>query len=702
MNGSNNINRTNTQSSPEPEELDLSELLGLLRRKAWLVVLGAVLGFGAAFLASLVMTPVYEADVQVLISEGETTVTMPDSPMALLTGGGSGGASLANRMQIIKSPVVLEPALSELAENGQIWEYRRLYESLQIQPVNDTDVIEISVEAQDPVRAKSAAEAVLESYRDYSDRQAQDQSHRMKEFLESQVEQAETRVQNAQKAIREFQQDSGIIYLTSEEQKLSELVTELERQLIETEIRLHDKTMQLAHTQDELELARQLLPEADTVGIDKMVEELQQVQAELKAKRAEYIARGLEGSPEIEQLDRQIDGMSQQIQAELSSAAEQAEDPRGTFPYYRQLVLNQIELQAVVDGLKNQTDLLEERIGEHEEELWRLSDRAFEYAALEREVEVANNAYALLSEELEHAKIALEQDRAALDVISPAVLPEDPVRPRPRLNAAIGLVLGLFVSTGLVFAAEYMDNTVKDRRQLRTLGISVLGTIPRCKEALKQSGAFLVNGNFRSHPVGMAFIRIESSLRLAHGEERPRVLACTSAVSDEGKSTVAFNLGRAMAQSGHRVLLVDGTMGQPGLGHAVETAKAPGLAAVLAEQADWQSAVQNVEDGPDGRVDLIAGGESSSSAIQSVRSPVFKDTLQQARSRYDQVIIDLPPLLVSPESLEAAAASDGVLLVVESKSTPVDVLQEALEQLEQAGVPVWGAVLNKHAPKTTG
>ncbi|MFW6308943.1 MAG: GumC family protein, partial [bacterium] len=220
--------------------------------------------------------------------------------------------------------------------------------------------------------------------------------------------------------------------------------------------------------------------EESTVVTESLVENLREQLSELEAERIDYLNQGLaESSPEIESLDRRITNLEQSIREYTREVTTRPEGGNEGLDYYNQLLAERTSLEAEIEGRKNEINILNQKISEYDEELGRLSDKGFQMARLERDVEITRNTYTMLSEELERSKISVEREMSDVRIIDEAQLPEAPISPRTLLNVFIACFLGIFAGTGLIFMLEYLDNTVKEKDELEHLTeLPVLGVIP--------------------------------------------------------------------------------------------------------------------------------------------------------------------------------------------------------------------------------
>ncbi len=181
-------------------------------------------------------------------------------------------------------------------------------------------------------------------------------------------------------------------------------------------------------------------------------------------------------------------------------------------------------------------------------------------------------------------------------------------------------------------------------------------------------------------------------LRLERARQsRPMaVIAFTSAVAGEGKSLTVANLAAHAARRGRRVVVVDCDLRRPTQAALLGVEPGPGVAAVLAGKATLDAALRT---GPGG-LGVLPAGRAGDDAVSLLAGPAFAELLAGLKGRFDEVYVDLPPTLPFADALCAAAAADGVVVVVQSGRTPAEKVAQAVDAL--AGAPLLGCVLTGH------
>jgi capsular exopolysaccharide synthesis family protein len=174
--------------------------------------------------------------------------------------------------------------------------------------------------------------------------------------------------------------------------------------------------------------------------------------------------------------------------------------------------------------------------------------------------------------------------------------------------------------------------------------------------------------------------------------QRPRVLLITSAVPNEGKSTVATNLARAMALGGSKVLLVDGDLRRGHIHEKLGLHSRPGLSELLRERGDFRHFIQptDLEN-----FSFLSRGSICHNPGDLFLNPFFDALMAQLRQQYDYVIIDSSPVFAADDSSTLAPKADGTLFVVRSQFSNARAVREALNVLFQRQARVLGLILNR-------
>ena len=283
-----------------------------------------------------------------------------------------------------------------------------------------------------------------------------------------------------------------------------------------------------------------------------------------------------------------------------------------------------------------------------------------------------------------------------LTVTHPAQVPVGPASPRPKLDIAVAVLLGLVLGLGFAFLREMLDNTVKDPDELGTLSaLPVLGVVPWDKRARA------VPISFRADMHGSraeGYRQLRTNLQFVDVDHPPKVIAVTSALPQEGKSHTALNLAAALAEAGQRVCLIEADLRKPSLADALGIPGDVGLTSVLIGHVSLVDVLQDVGD----NLQVLVAGSTPPNPSELLNSIAFKHTLRSVLSRVDTVVIDTAPLLPVTDGAQIAALADATVLVVRASKTSREQISRAIGTLSKVDVTPVGVILSMAAVSRGG
>jgi len=275
-------------------------------------------------------------------------------------------------------------------------------------------------------------------------------------------------------------------------------------------------------------------------------------------------------------------------------------------------------------------------------------------------------------------------------IVKPATVPANPTSPKPIRDLFIGLILGLVLGIVAAFIRDSLDRRLRGSADIREhLGLPIIATLS--SDALG-SAAVSANGTKPIPEQDFEAVRIlRTNIGLLDVDRSPRLLAVTSAISEEGKSTIASNLAVSHALAGNLVLLIECDLRRPSMAHRLGLQQSPGLTDYLSGNAGPAEILQKlaVPSGADesespGVVVVTAGGRVPRPAelLGSQRMAVL---LKQVREVYDVVILDTAPMLPVVDTRSLLPLVDGIVIAARSRQTTRDQATALREALHHSG-----------------
>jgi receptor protein-tyrosine kinase len=282
-------------------------------------------------------------------------------------------------------------------------------------------------------------------------------------------------------------------------------------------------------------------------------------------------------------------------------------------------------------------------------------------------------------------------------VVDPGSGSAEPVSPRRWPYLLGGLLVGLALGLALARWRAATDQGVASTDDLEeATGAPVLGAVAHDRAA---HDAPLITSLSPQHPRAEAIRILRTNLQFVDVDHDRTVVAVTSAVEAEGKTTTACNLAIALAQSGVRVALVEGDLRRPQVAEYLGLEGTVGLTTVLVGRVGLDEAVQETEVPG---LDVLASGARPPNPAEIVQTAAMERLVADLRERYDVVLIDAPPLLPVADAAILSLLADGALLVVRHGRTGRDQVRAAVDRLDTVGATLFGSVLSMTPRRAAG
>ncbi|WP_433055246.1 polysaccharide biosynthesis tyrosine autokinase [Dactylosporangium sp. CS-033363] len=276
-----------------------------------------------------------------------------------------------------------------------------------------------------------------------------------------------------------------------------------------------------------------------------------------------------------------------------------------------------------------------------------------------------------------------------VDVVTGPSVSTTPISPQPVRNFAIAILLGLVAGAAAAVLRELLDNSIRSVAGLRAATKrAILAAVPHDAHAIESP---LLVEDAAWSPRGEAMRHLRTNLQFVDPDRRARCVVVTSALPDEGKSTIACNLAIVLAEAGHRVLLVDADVRRPKLAEYLDLEGAVGLTNVLVGQVDVATAVQRWGDQD---LFVLCSGTIPPNPSELLGSQQMTRLLAEVSEDYEYVVVDTSPLLVVTDAAVVASRADGAVLVTRAGRTTVTQAQAAVEAIEAVSARLFGCVLN--------
>ncbi len=660
-------------------------------------VVGVVLGVGV-WLVLVKTMPMYASSAQLRVSDGEVdmdivrTGGMVNVPVAAME------AYIKSEVYKIQSEGILSKALGDPAvRNGQWFKgYMTdkgtpdlnkaredlLDDHLRVSMIRGTQLINVSVSTPQKEDCQKITKAIVKVY---LDRVGIDTTNRVSSQSRSLLAERrilDTDIQNLTEEIEEFAREHE---LTSLDARLDEAAQVMSQRIMDRE-ELRGGLMQLekgyAAALEKQEAgggpsASDIISASEDPAISIRDERLRSLREQREVMLHEY---GVNHRI-LKSIDRQI-------------AATEAERDREVERILRE------RQEAELSGYKQQIESITEIIADHDDQVLLLQQKLVDlnvhqtkYGNLQARVEEAKESRKGI--QLALSNVRLVRDMAEARPVkrqSPASLPELVF---PEIKVIVPGVAFLLVSVvgGIVFLRELMDQSIKSPADVKLLKeAELLGIIPDADE--DPSGPSSAERVVEKYPTGLlaeSYRQVRTALLGKMDRRGYKTLLIASAQPGAGSSTAAHNLATSLAFNGRKVVVVDTNFRRPALHQFVDTDNDRGLVDILLYGASLDDMLMTVSD-PD--ISILPTGRAGDAAPELLDGARFRSLLAELETRFDIVLIDAPPALLSSECQVLAKQVDAVVAVVRAGSDKRGMIDRMAGQFAGQRADLLGIVLN--------
>jgi tyrosine-protein kinase Etk/Wzc len=268
------------------------------------------------------------------------------------------------------------------------------------------------------------------------------------------------------------------------------------------------------------------------------------------------------------------------------------------------------------------------------------------------------------------------------------------IYPKPSRNYTMALVIGFLIPIGLLFAKEYLNDTITSREELERLTkIPILGVVMHNRKPTN----LVISSNPKS-AVSETFRSLRSNLQYIASDLDRKVILITSGISGEGKTFCAINLASVLALSGKKTLLVGVDLRKPRIFNDFGLSNEVGLSTYLIGQADKQQVIQptHIHD-----LDIITAGPLAPNPTELLMTKRFGDFVKELKSEYENIVFDSPPLGLVADSFELLKYTDVTLYVVRQNYTSKGILSTINSLYSKGNISNVSIVLNDFSGQNT-
>jgi succinoglycan biosynthesis transport protein ExoP len=585
----------------------------------------------------------------------------------------------------IKSPPEAEPTKEELIRQV----LTTLRGNLRVTRLGRSYIERIAYTSLDRNKAASIANAFADGYIDDQMDARFEATHRASLWLEDRISQLRKQASDAYKAVQDFKSQNSIIIGVD-----GKLASEIE--LDQLGVALAKARADTSQAKAKLERIERVLEQRNDNGSFNI---------------PDPVVTDALNNPVITRLRQQfLDDQSKESEwsARYGSDHQAARNLRTEMAALQRAIWD--EISRIAESYKSEFQIAktqEESIGKRMLEVFQQSAATREKQVKLRDLETSANTYRNIYETfLSRFTQSVQQQSfpsTEARIVTAATPPFSRSSPKVSLTLALAALCGLGLGVMAALAREQLNRRIHTRAQLEdALGMSCLAVLPTFPERRfmrsKRAGKKVANAfrqinevaPFSATAEALRYIKVAIDLNPSGG----KVVGIVSALPGEGKTTVAAACAAFVARSGARTLLIDADLRNPSMTNTLGYGDKPGLLELVGGERPFDDLV--ISDSKY-KFDFLPAPTrmKPSNSSDILNSQAMKQTLKSAKSNYDYVFVDLPPILPVVDVKATAHLYDTFVLVVEWGSTSKDDLVKAVAATPILSERLLGAVLNK-------
>jgi succinoglycan biosynthesis transport protein ExoP len=574
------------------------------------------------------------------------------------------------------------------------WSQQRSFQKrLNVQVLKGSQLAQVAFESEDPSLAAKVVNQLMSLYIQQTQEDRSETASGASSWVLGQLKETKAKLDESMDALRRYEREHQLLSVNPDRERLmnidGERLEQLQKELATVEA-----------TRIEKEAIHRRLQAGDTQMLQSgFLEANLKKEAELEAQLAQISNKFGPKFPQV-----------QRGQAELTEIRKILATERDRLSR---------EIEAVYQSAVEQEALTRSEIAEQRKKVSGGSDQWMQDSILKREVDLNQQAYEGLLQKLQEATNTASLKTVSARIVDPAEPPAVSSHPGLLRNLGLALMIGLTAAIGLALGEEILRDTIKTPGEVELdLNVLLLGVVPAVGKLIIQGSpdakrnGFRVRGQGRRsadkpdsgqwfrldrdglnhYELSEAIRNLRTSLLFALEGKGPHSVLFSSSVPSEGKTTISSNVSISLTQLGKKILMIDGDLRRPCLHRVFSIPNRPGLSEYLQEVCEWEDVVQSSSISG---LDVVVCGERPLNPAELLSSDRMRRIIEQAKRRYDLVLVDSPTLLNMADSRILASYVDSVVLIVRSRATPKLLAKQACVNVRGAGATIIGAVLNQ-------
>ena len=519
-------------------------------------------------------------------------------------------------------------------------------------------VISISYEDNVAKRAKEYVNAVTKAYLKQSIERKTQEATKKLDFIDKQLAEITKSLQNSAINLEKFKEESTTVSLSSKAELIAQRLAQLQAQL--ADISLKKDVVQTLFNQVKsgkgLESISIVGMGSDGSSLVDMVKQLQDAIIKRKILLQDFTS----AHPEVVKVNNTIKQLKKSI--------------------YKTLL-------SMLKIMKTKEALLKKSIAKEKKLIETLPKKERILADLKREFLLNEKIYSYLLEKRSEVEIIKASTISKNRILDSALMPRKPIKPKRKLIIIIGVILGLILGIIIAILRSYLNDKIESKEEVQKVtNVPIVATIPH----ISQNTNDLVVLKSPKSVIAESFRAFRTNIQFMAKQKKNYIIALTSTISGEGKTTVAVNLAAIISLTEKRVIVINVDMRKPTLHEKFNLSNTKGMSTLLTGKHNLNEVIQN--SGYE-NLDVIVSGPIPPNPSELIESNEFKTTLTNLKKMYDVVILDTPPIGLVTDARIILDISDISLYILRENYSKKEFIDN-INRLKEEGIKGLGIVYN--------
>jgi succinoglycan biosynthesis transport protein ExoP len=695
-------NPTFSQFSDETSDFNLKSFVGLLQRRAMIIIGVASVAMGGIIYTTFKQVPIYESGFQILVEPVNSDSELGKIDVGLASVLKSSGLDYESQIQVLKSPELLRDFIQEIQKSDPSINYYTLIQNLNVRRLGESKIIQVSYRSDNSRQIKSILDPLADFYLKYSLNKRQTKLRQGVQFVDAKLPEIRTRLGQLQKQMQMFRQRYNFI----DPENQSGVVSSQIQSLAQQRLTINQQLIAARASYDRLQRREEQLAILNTAPLyQTLIAQQRQLDTQISGE----LTRFQPDNPVIRTLQEKRANLLPIIEAEAA----------------RTINIRISEATDLIKKIEVDNQYLTQVEKQVQLKLDQLPVLSRQYTEILRNLQIANESLNRFLAAREQLQIEIAQTELPWELIQAAFVPQYPISPDIPRNLILGFVASSLLGIGAAFLREQTDNTYHSVENVQDkIGLPLLGSLPFNKNLVRnpslnptnigknQEPEVVVDPLVASDEPSNTSVRrrsrssyyygqgsfweslqvLYSNIQLLNSDRPIKSLVVSSAVPGDGKTTVGFSLAKTAAIMGKKVLLVDCDLRKSKVHKLSQLNNLWGTSSLISSDIDVNQVIQQMP--ALNGLSVITAGPVPPDPARLLSSDKMSQMMDYFSENFDLVIYDTPPLSGLVDARLVAVHTDGVMLVVRIDKTDKSDLKQLIDTLKASPINLLGVVVN--------